>query len=88
MQRSTNAFNFTTIGIVTGHGNVGITQQYTFTDKQPAAGINYYRLKQVDEDGRFLFSNILNINFPSGKLLYSLYPNPSSDMVHITIPAS
>jgi polyhydroxybutyrate depolymerase len=88
VQRSVDAVTFTIIGTVAGHGNVDITQQYTFTDRQPPAGINYYRLKQVDEDGRSVFSNIIKVSFAPGKLFYSLYPNPASGIIHITMPSS
>ena len=52
---------FTTcLTLVLGWGafsNAAFASRYSFTDKNPLAGINYYRLKIVDSDGQFEFSN-------------------------------
>jgi hypothetical protein len=44
--------NFTSIGKVTGNGTKNQTSDYYFKDKTPLAGNNYYKLKQVDFDGK------------------------------------
>ena len=51
--------------------------RYTFTDVDPKAGNNYYRLKMIDLDGTIEYSEVRLVNFQSN-LKYSLYPNPSS----------
>lgn len=80
VQRSANGADFYDIGIVNaGNGN------YSFTDNQPLPGNGYYRLLQVDVDGRSIASNILRIaygNTISNKLL--IYPNPVADKVFFT----
>ena len=58
VERSIDAQTFTTIGQVAGQGTTGVRQQYGFTDEAPAAGTNYYRLKQVDQSGTFSYSPI------------------------------
>ncbi len=48
-----------TIGIIDGSGNSTSPVHYEYTDKNPISGTNYYRLKQVDYDGKFTFSSIV-----------------------------
>jgi hypothetical protein len=51
IQRSSNGRDFQNIGQVKGAGNSQSIQKYQYTDDAPAAGLNYYRLEQVDFDG-------------------------------------
>lgn len=61
--RSTDAINFQSIGIfMAPAANSTSTTNYQFKDNTPVAGINYYRLKQVDLDGHFTYSTILRID--------------------------
>jgi hypothetical protein len=85
IERSSNGSNYEEIGLVKGAGNSSALLSYTFTDVQPLAGQNYYRLKQVDVDGTASYSEIKNIN-----LLHSndasLYPNPVENQLTIVAP--
>ena len=58
VERSADALTYTRVGNVPGRGNSFSRQQYSFTDETPAPGANYYRLRQVDTDGRFSFSPV------------------------------
>jgi hypothetical protein len=60
VQRSTNANNFMAIGSLPVQGN-STTKKYAFEDVAPVSGINYYRLKLVDADGSYSFSNTIAI---------------------------
>lgn len=51
IERSGDGIVFESIGTVAGHGTTFINQQYLFVDEQPFQGVNYYRLRQVDNDG-------------------------------------
>ena len=67
-----------TIGFVPGHGTTTEKQSYSFSDELKQAGKYQYRLKQIDFDGSFELSQILEINFKS-PTIFSLeqnYPNP------------
>jgi len=69
---------FTKIGFVTGHGNSNSPEHYSFTDKNQNSGKYIYRLKMVDNDGTFTYSNEVEseIEAPKEFLLLQNYPNP------------
>lgn len=66
------------IGFVKGSGNRNTQKDYTFQDNNLAGGTKYeYRLKQIDTDGNFSYSKIVNVKIiPSNFRLYQNYPNP------------
>jgi len=83
IERSIDGLNFTKIGEVKGHGNVNAEISYGFTDKDPALGLNYYRLKQFDYDGRSALSEIRQVSFDASSTRISISPNPASDFIQI-----
>ena len=87
VQRSMNGVHFTTIGSVAASTNSG-TNNYEYTDVLPLKGINYYRIKQVDNDGRFSYSSIQKINIDAVARLWKLYPNPATNSTGIYVSAS
>jgi hypothetical protein len=82
IERSKDGMQFVQIGVVAGVGNSQLTNQYSFTDALPNIGENYYRLKQVDKDGKYVYSSVRLIKFNS-KNLFSVYPNPAKDKLTI-----
>ncbi len=66
------------IGFVEGHGNSNSPKEYSFTDENPPSGKIQYRLKQIDIDGNFEYSEIVEIqtSAPSKFELFQNYPNP------------
>lgn len=89
IQRSRDAISFTTIKTVQGAGNSSQLISYTDYDMEPEKeAASYYRLKQVDYDGSFTFSNIEIINPPAGINLITIYPNPSSENVDYLISSA
>jgi hypothetical protein len=86
IQRSNNGNQFSSIGTVSGIGTTSLTTDYNFTDLAPFTTTNYYRLKQVDIDGRYKYSSILTIKSDSKlKKNISISPNPVSDKINIRI---
>lgn len=84
VQKSHDGLNWTPIGEVMGVGNSDEDVFYTFTDKDPEVGINYYRLKQVDFDGTFAISDEIPVEFMGTHLLtFSTYPNPASSTITV-----
>jgi Secretion system C-terminal sorting domain len=85
VEHSTNAQSFEAIGRVGGQGNSDALNNYTFTHDSPRLGINYYRLKQVDFDGKFEYSRIESVYF-DGSGSFRVYPNPTSDRLTVELP--
>jgi hypothetical protein len=83
VERSADNIHFTTIGQVAAGA-----QQYNFTDVQPAEGINYYRIKQLDEDSVYRYSAILPVDLNDANMLIVLYPNPATTMANIKLKQS
>ena len=86
IERSVDGVNFYSIGRINAGNNPATTQQYFFNDATPFNGANYYRLKQVDKDGKFNYSSIARIVLSNNKaVLYVVYPNPATDRSTIRV---
>jgi len=67
------------IGFVPGFGTTTEPKSYSFTDENVKTGVYKYRLKQIDFDGSFTFSNEIEVKVdftPKEYVLYQNYPNP------------
>ena len=82
IERSNGASVFEKLGEVQGAGNSQSILAYSFRDEMPMQGGNYYRLKQIDNDGKFTYSNIIEVENPKA-VSFSLSPNPSSDKIYV-----
>jgi hypothetical protein len=78
IERSTDQINWNEIGFVKGNGNSNSPKNYSFTDNYPQYGMVYYRLKQIDNDGKFEYSDnvVISINTNDKVVLNQNYPNP------------
>jgi hypothetical protein len=83
-----NQAEFVTIGFVEGNGTTTATNNYSYTDRLELAGTRsvFYRLKQIDYDGTFSYSNVVSIdvNIPNGFVLNQNYPNPFNPSTKIS----
>ncbi len=77
IERSSDGINFELIGNVKAVGNSSNLQKYSFTDENPLIGLNYYRLKQFDMDGRETDFGIQSVTFVQSDS--QVFPNPVSD---------
>ena len=71
-----------------GHGSSAVEHAYSYLDEKPLSGTSYYRLHQVDFDGKADYSKVVSVNFgasESGDDL-EVSPNPAQDEVVVTIP--
>lgn len=84
--RSKDGTNFAKIGWLDGHGTTDLAQQYSFTDKLPFAGRNYYRLRQIDIDNNFSYSNIVAAS-TAKNIRLQLSPNPVENVLYIECDA-
>lgn len=84
IERSQDGARFEAIGKVTGAGTSTVKQEYTFTDERPMTGVNLYRLKQVDFDGKFSYSPVVSVNI--GKVGgVRLSPQPVLDRLNVAL---
>ena len=85
IERSIDGVSFESLQQINGAGESNIPIGYSWVDEQPFSGPNYYRLKQVDFDGRFSYSEIkvlqLNRLGLSGKSSYLIQPNPAFEQL-------
>ena len=75
IEHSTNGINFTQIQFVPANLNSANSNNYLATHKNPVAGTNYYRLAQVDNDGKITYSSVISVKF-NYKNTITVYPNP------------
>lgn len=88
VERSSDASSFAAIGKVNAAGLNG-TGSYNFTDFDIYTNVKYYRLKMVDNDGRFTYSKVIMINRGTySNNLESVYPNPTQGPVNIEFTAN
>ena len=82
IERSADAQNWATIGSVKAAGTSVRAHTYTYTDNAPLSNVNYYRLKQVDLDGKFEYSQVATAAIGKGKLK-GIFPNPVKDKLNV-----
>jgi hypothetical protein len=84
IQRKTESTNWITIGFKEGNGTTTVKQSYSFTDEDLQPGKYSYRLKQVDFDGTYYYSNVVDVEIsPSSFSLSQNYPNPFNPVTSI-----
>lgn len=83
IERSSNGIDFRSLGKVSGNGTTTLASNYEYLDQSPPAGTQYYRLKQVDFDGQFSYSDIKSVNLSLLNNQISLFPNPGNEYVFI-----
>jgi len=81
VEHSLNGRAFKPVGRVEGKGTAQSANAYQFEHRKPASGTNYYRLRQVDFDAKFEYSNIVTVEIESEDV--SIYPNPTKGYVNI-----
>jgi hypothetical protein len=89
IERSLDARRFEKIGTVKGKGTTSLESKYQFVDRTPVQGTVYYRLRQVDFDGEFAYSNIIAVSADglASNLVTKVYPNPFPDVLKVTLTA-
>ncbi len=84
LESSSEGINFDDLTQVSGAGNSNEIKNYSFTDNRVHSGIVYYRLKQVDYDGKFTYSKIISANNSLNKLtLNNVYTDDSKLLLNI-----
>ena len=82
IERSQDGKNWQLIGSKESMGESTALVKYSYTDNDPIAGENLYRLKMIDKDQTFAYSRIVSIRFDE-KVNSVLYPNPVADQLNL-----
>lgn len=84
---SPNSHIWENIGFVKGAGNSYDLNQYQFVHENLSEGTNYYRLKQIDYDGGFEFSEVKSVEFLPKNVHLTIFPNPiKNGQLKIQVP--
>ncbi|MDB5191577.1 MAG: hypothetical protein JWQ96_1140 [Segetibacter sp.] len=75
VERSKSAQQFFILGTVQAKGNTSVTN-YTLSDRNPFAGVNFYRLKIIDRGGSETYSTVLKVHVGNVARQITVYPNP------------
>src|SRR6185437_6251305 len=84
VEKSTNASDWTVVTRVNGAGNSQTVKNYNAFDASPVSGVNYYRLKQVDFDGKSKYSKTVSIKVDGPKTAISVLTNPFYNTLSVT----
>ncbi|HEX2901157.1 MAG TPA: ice-binding family protein [Bacteroidia bacterium] len=87
VQHSADGIRFTSIGKLGAAGYSDDLRMYAYTDESPFAGSNYYRLEQVDQDGRSTFSTVQALTFADAATAMQVQPNPFSEHLVLRLAA-
>jgi hypothetical protein len=82
IERSADGSHFETIGSEKAK-NQDEKRTYSFIDEKPELGINYYRLKIVDNDGKTAYSKIITLEKAHILRGIKIYPNPATDILYV-----
>ena len=84
VERGANGLTFSKIATVAAKGNSSTATSYDLIDPSPLAGVNYYRLKMVDIDGKFEYSQIVIIRIENSiQLITKVAPNPFTGKIDV-----
>jgi len=81
---STDGIHFIALAQLNAYNSLGTENVYQFTHTSPAKGLNYYRIKETDKDGKYAYSKIISISVNDRNSLI-LSPNPAHEAVTITM---
>ncbi len=87
IQKSTDGSNFYSIGTLKATGNSSSIRNYNFTDKQ-VNELNFYRLRMIDEDGKFTYSSTILIKNPNASQRLYVLTNPFHNTINLRLAKS
>ena len=87
IEHSVDTKNFSSIGKVDSKGNTTMGYGYDFIHQSPSNGINYYRLRMVDKNGRAAYSAIRRVVFGKSNTSLAVFPNPAKAKATIMLDA-
>jgi hypothetical protein len=83
VEKGADGEHFASIGRLKSVGNTIDETEYKFVDESPLKGHNFYRIRQVDLDGKSTLTAIQHVRFDCAVEVIEMYPNPSTGIVYI-----
>ncbi len=83
VEKSSDGLHFISIGKVNGHGTTVLPSSYSLIDGAPFSGLNYYRLKQVDFNGSYTYSNVVTVRV-TNTLPVTVYYNNQNNSIQLS----
>ena len=83
--KSIDGKDFHQIGRIEASGNSNARVDYSFEDTKPAKGVNYYKLKMVDLDGKYKETFVLTVNFDFNKADIVIFANSEEELIKFDI---
>ena len=80
VEHSLNGRDWETLDFIEGKGSSVEINNYSYIHKSPSAGVNYYRLKQLDIDGNFEYSSIIDVTVNDDDFI-AVFPNPATNLL-------
>lgn len=87
IERSPDGRSFTRIGRIEAVGSSSVSQRYSYYDKSPENGMNYYRIIEVAVNGRQSNSAVRSLLFDCANGTTRVYPTVTKDLVYVSLPA-
>jgi hypothetical protein len=87
VERSQDGRSFSRIGKVDAVGNSGISHTYSYYDRSPSNGMNYYRIVQVDIGGQSTSTAVRSLRFDCDRRTIEVYPTVTQGIVYVSLPA-
>ena len=78
VERSADGYSWSSLTFIPGNGTTVQRSDYNFTDHHPLYGVNYYRLKQTDVDGKYQYTPMVVAEMRTNALQFDVFPNPST----------
>ncbi len=89
LSRSADGKTFTELSRIPGAGSSSSLKNYNYTDRNPLIEFNYYKLEQVDLDGKLNEGSLQVVNFKlSAAAGVMVYPNPTAKEINLTVSSA
>ncbi len=83
LEHSVDGRHFSPLAKIEGNGNSLDLIEYEFLHSDINRQINYYRLKQVDFDGAYSYSEVTSVSDPCRSNHFHIFPNPTNSIINI-----
>jgi len=84
LERSIDAVNFNEIATIIAKGNSNTPTKYNYIDQKALSAINYYRIKQIDNDGKYSYSTVIAVDMNESSRELNVYPNIVEDKANLS----